>query len=206
MKTSKIRILIIFTLVFIVTFSIIPSVLAKPRKTYITDFLYECEIEDEGFSNSVENDDDMSKEATAYALEILDQFDLLQKKDLFGTVEKEINTTDLPDELEGNAKSRAGSGDPNIYKLYFLLKSLELLEDTNKDYEVSSSLKSKIRTFVDSLLQKDGGYAVSQTSTSATMASTYFALKIYDLLDKDYANKSITKYWIRKPISVYERL
>ena len=197
MKTSKIRILIIFTLVFIMTFSIIPSVQAKPRKTYITDFLYECEIEDEGFSNSVENDDDISEDATTYALEILDEFDLLQKKDLFGTVEHEINTTDLPDELEGSAKSEADSGDPDIYKLYFLLKSLEILEDNNGDYEVSSSLKGGIRTFADSLLQKGGGYAASQTSTSATMASTYFALKIYDLLDKDYANKSITIYWIR---------
>ncbi len=196
MKTSKIRMLIIFTLVFIITFSIIPSVLAKPRKTYITDFLYECEIEDEGFSNSVENNDDVSEEATAYALEILDEFDLLQKKDLFGTVEHEVNTTDLPEDLEDSAKSKAGSGDPDIYKLYFLLKSLELLEDTNKDYEVSSSLKSKINAFVDSLLQNGGGYAASKTSTSATMASTYFALKIYDLLDEDYASKSITKTWI----------
>jgi len=180
-----------------VTFSIIPSVLAKPRKTYITDFLYECEIEDEGFSSSVENDDDMSEEATAYALEILDQFEILQKKDLFGTVENEINTTDLPEELEDRAKSEAASGDPDIYKLYFLLKSLEILEDNNEDYEVSSSVKGGIRTFVDSLLQNGGGYAPSKTSDSATMASTYFALKIYDLLDKDYANKSITKNWVR---------
>jgi len=196
MKTSKIRILIIFTLVFIITLSIIPSVLAKPRKTYITDFLYECEIEDEGFSNSVENDDDVSEEATAYALEILDQFDLLQKKDLFGTVEKEINTTDIPEELEDRAKVEANLGDPDIYKLYFLLKSLEILEDNNEDYEVSSSLKGSIRTFVDSLLQYDGGYAASQTSTTATMASTYFAFKIYDLLGRDY-NKLITQNWIR---------
>ena len=196
MKTSKIRILIIFTLVFIMTFSIIPSVLAKPRKTYITDFLYECEIEDEGFSNSVENDDDVSDEATAYALEILDEFDLLQKKDLFGTVENEINTTDLPEELEDGAKVEAGRGDPDIYKLYFLLKSLELLEDNNEDYEVSSSLKGGIRTFVDSLLQYDGGYAASQTSTTSTMASTYYAFKIYDLLNRDY-NKLITQNWIR---------
>ena len=121
-KTSKIRTLIIFTLVFIITFSIIPSVLAKPRKTYISDFLYECEIEDEGFANSVDDDDDdVSEEATAYALAILDQFKLLQKKDLFGTVEHEVNTTDLSDELESKAKSEVGIGDPDIYKLYFKL-------------------------------------------------------------------------------------
>jgi prenyltransferase beta subunit len=197
MKTSKIRILLIFTLFLIITISIVPPVLAKPRKTYITDFLYECEIEDEGFGNSIENDDEVSEEATAYALEILDEFDLLQKKDLFGTVEHEINSTDLPEELEDNAEEVVESGDPDIYKLYFLLKSLELLEDTNEDYEVSSSVQGKIESFVDSLLQNGGGYAASKSSTSSTMTSTYFALKIYDLLDEDYANESITKNWIR---------
>ncbi len=173
-KTKKIRALIIFSLVFIITFSIIPSVLAKPRKTYITDFLYECEIKNEGFSNSAENDDDVSEEATAYALEILDEFNLLKTEELFQNEEnpfeitkKEINSTDLTEELEDNAKIESDSGDPDIYKLYFLLKSLELLEDTNEDYEVSSSVKSGIRTFVDSLLQNGGGYAASKTSTSS---------------------------------------
>ncbi|MFX1337349.1 MAG: prenyltransferase/squalene oxidase repeat-containing protein [Promethearchaeota archaeon] len=198
MKTSKIRIILIFTLIIIITLSLIPSVLAKPRKTYITDFLYECEIKDKGFANSVESDNHIvSKEATAYALEILKEFNLLQKKDLFGTVEHEVNTTHLPEELESNAESEVNSGDPDIYKLYFLLRSLYLLEDTNKDYEVGSSVRDNIKTFVDSLLQKDGGYSASKSSTTATMASTYFALKIYDLLDKSYANKSITKSWIR---------
>ena len=116
---------------------------------------------------------------------------------VFGTVEHEINTTDIPEELEDRARAEANLGDPDIYKLYFLLKSLEILEDNNEDYEISSSAKGGIRTFVDSLLQKGGGYAASKTSTTATMASTYFALKIYDLLDIDYANKSITQNWIR---------
>jgi len=195
MKTSKIRILIIFTLVFIITLSIIPSVLAKPRKTYITDFLYDCSIKDEGFSNSVENDDEVSEAATAYALEILDEFDLLQKKDLFGTVEKEINRTDLPEELENEAKDLAESG--NLYKLYFLWRSLVVLEENNKDYEISSSLKTKTETFLNSLLQIRGGYAPSKTSDSATIASTYFALKLYDIIDEDYTNESSTKNWVR---------
>ena len=194
-KTSKIRTLIIFTLVFIITLSIIPSVLAKPRKTYITDFLYDCSIKDEGFSNSVENDDEVSEAATAYALEILDEFDLLQKKDLFGTVEKEINRTDLPEELENEAKDLAESG--NLYKLYFLWRSLVVLEENNKDYEISSSLKTKTETFLNSLLQIRGGYAPSKTSDSATIASTYFALKLYDIIDEDYKNESITKDWVK---------
>ena len=197
MMRSKIRILIIFLLFFIITFSIIPAVLAKPRKTYITDFLYDCEIKDEGFSNSVENDDDVSDEATAYALEILDEFDLLQKKDIFGTVEHEVNTTDLPEKLEDDAKGMFTIGDVDIYDLYFLLNSLMILEDNNDEYDFSSSLKNDAITYLNSLLQNEGGYAPSSTSISATIASTYFALKIYDLLEEDYVNKSITKSWVR---------
>ena len=197
MMRSKIRILIIFLLFFIITLSIIPAVLAKPRKTYITDFLYDCEIKDEGFSNSVENDDDVSDEATAYALEILDEFDLLQKKDIFGTVQHEVNTTDLPEKLEDDAKGMFTIGDVDIYDLYFLLNSLMILEDNNDEYDFSSSLKNDAITYLNSLLQNEGGYAPSSTSISATIASTYFALKIYDLLEEDYVNKSITKSWVR---------
>jgi hypothetical protein len=197
MITSKIRILTIFLLFFIITLSLIPVVQAKPRKTYITDFLYECEIKDEGFSNSVENDDDVSEDATAYALEILDQFDLLQKKDIFGTVEHEVNTTDLPEELEDDAKGMFEIGNVDIYNLYFLLKSLMILEDNNDDYDISSSLENDAISYLDSLLHNEGGYVPSSTSTSATIASTYFALRIYDLLDEDFENETITKNWVR---------
>jgi hypothetical protein len=197
MKPSKIRLLIVFLLFFIITFSIIPVVLAKPRKTYITDFLYDCEIKNKGFSNSAENDDHVSDEATAYALEILEQFNLLQKRDFFGTVEHETNTTKLPDQLEDDAKSMFDSGNVDIYKLYFLLSSLIILEDTNEEYEVGSTLQNDAISYLDSLLQLEGGYTPSSSSTSSTIASTYFALKIYDLLDEIFENKSITKDWVR---------
>ena len=59
MKRTKIRLITIFTLIFVTTLSIIPAVYAKPRNTYLTDFLYECEVREEGFSNSAENDDEM---------------------------------------------------------------------------------------------------------------------------------------------------
>ena len=197
MIPSKIRLLIIFLLFFIITFSIIPAVLAKPRKTYITDFLYDCEIKNKGFSNSEENNKFVSDEATAYALEMLEEFDLLQKKDIFGTVEHEINTTKLPKDLEDKAKGMFGTGNVDIYDLYFLLKSLMILDDTNEKYDFSSSLKNDAITYLDSLLQLEGGYTPSSSSTSPTIASTYFALKIYDLLDEDFENKSITKNWVR---------
>ena len=46
-----------------ISFSIIPFALAKQRKTYLTDFLLSCEIKDEGFSNSPEEEDDVSFDA-----------------------------------------------------------------------------------------------------------------------------------------------
>ena len=65
MKTTKVRILAIFIIMLTVSFSIIPFALAKQRKTYLTDFLLSCEIKDEGFSNSPEEEDDISYDATA---------------------------------------------------------------------------------------------------------------------------------------------
>lgn len=197
MKHSRIRIFSIFLLFIIISFSVIPFVLAKERKTYIIDFLYDCEVNDEGFSNSAEDTDEISIEATAYALEILDDFDALQKKDIFQfEVEHEVNTTDLPDFLEDEAKDTVSQGENRLYNLYFFLKSLYILEDHNDEYSMSSSLEDNIKNYCDTLLQLGGGYAPTPTSDSATLASTYFALAIYDLLDESYANKSITKYWI----------
>ena len=69
-----------------------------------------------------------------------------------------------------------------------------ILEDNNEEYDGSSSLENDALTYINSLLQNDGGYAPSSTTTSATIASTYFALKIYDLLDEDFENEFMKYY------------
>ena len=51
-RVTKIRLITVVLLIFIVLVASIPYAFAKPRKTYITDFLMECLIDDEGFANS----------------------------------------------------------------------------------------------------------------------------------------------------------
>ena len=92
-------------LFLVISLSLSPFALAKTRKTYLSDFLLDNLIEDDGFSNCDredyrEDNDEVSYEATAYALEILGKYNLLEEKDLFGKVEKSHNSSDLQDELE----------------------------------------------------------------------------------------------------------
>ncbi|MFX1392653.1 MAG: prenyltransferase/squalene oxidase repeat-containing protein, partial [Promethearchaeota archaeon] len=183
MKISKIRILTIFMLFLVISLSISPLVLGKTRKTYLTDFLLDNLVEDEGFSNCNREDyrehsDEVDYEATAYALEILGKYQLLEKKDIFGTVEKTYNSSDLQDDLEKNLDSMFQTGNIDIYEIYYILRSLAQM-----DYEIGGALALQIRSYIDSTGQEDNGFSGSTTSSSSNLISTYFSLQIYDLLD-----------------------
>lgn len=175
-----------------ISFSIIPFALAKQRKTYLTDFLLSCEIKDEGFSNSPEEEDDVSFDATAYAIEILDDYNMLITRDIWGEVENTVNTSDLMEYLEDKGKDRADDINIDIYKTYFILKALNTLE-----YETSSSLENSIETYLDSLDRSGNGFAAISTSSSASITSTYFAMMTYELIDEKIPNESAHKAWIR---------
>ena len=192
MKTTKVRILTIFIIMLTISFSIIPFALAKQRKTYLTDFLLSCEIKDEGFSNSPEEEDDVSFDATAYAIEILDDYNMLITRDIWGEVENTVNTSDLMEYLEDKGKDRADDINIDIYKTYFILKALNTLE-----YETSSSLENSIETYLDSLDRSGNGFAAISTSSSASITSTYFAMMTYELIDEKIPNESAHKAWIR---------
>ncbi|MFX0077408.1 MAG: prenyltransferase/squalene oxidase repeat-containing protein [Candidatus Hermodarchaeota archaeon] len=184
MKISKIRILTIFMLFLVISLSLSPFALAKTRKTYLSDFLLDNLIEDKGFSNCDredyrEDNNEVSYEATAYALEILGKYNLLEEKDLFGKVEKRHNSSDLQDELEENLNSMYVSGIKDIYDTYYILKSLEEM-----DVDIDPILAFRIKSYLDAAAQSNGGFAATDTSTSATLISTYFALQIYDLIDQ----------------------
>ena len=58
-------------LILFFTLSIIPNVLGKTRRVYLTDYINSNEIEGQGFKNGISGLDDVSFEATAYALETL---------------------------------------------------------------------------------------------------------------------------------------
>ncbi len=192
MKTTKVRILTIFIIMLTVSFSIIPFALAKQRKTYLTDFLLSCEIKDEGFSNSPEEDDDISYDATAYAIEILDDYNMLITRDIWWEVENTVNTTDLMEYLEDKGKDKAEEINIDIYDTYFILNALDIL-----DYETSSSLENSVETYLDSLDQGGNGFAPISTSTSASITSTYFAMMTYELIDEKIPNESAHKAWIK---------
>ena len=192
MKTTKVRILTIFLIMLTVSFSIIPFALAKQRKTYLTDFLLSCEIKDEGFSKSPEEEDDISFEATAYAIEILDDYNMLITRDIWGEVENTVNTTDLMEYLEDKGKDEAEEINIDIYDTYFILNALDIL-----DYETSSSLENSVETYLDSLDQGGNGFAAISTSTSASITSTYFAMMTYELIDEKIPNESAHKAWIK---------
>ncbi len=171
-------------LFLVISLSLSPFALAKTRKTYLSDFLLDNFIDDEGFSNCNreeyrEDSDEVSYEATAYALEILGGYNLLEQKDLFGKVEKSYNSSDLQEDLEKTLDSMYGSGFEDIYDTYYILKSLE-----DMDVEIDGTLALQIKLYLDATAQSNGGFAGTDTSTSATLISTYFALQIYDLLDQ----------------------
>jgi len=192
LKTTKVRILTIFIIMLTVSFSIIPFALAKQRKTYLTDFLLSCEIKDEGFSNSPKEEDDISYEATAYAIEILDDYNMLITRDIWWEVENTVNTTDLMEYLEDKGKDKAEEINIDIYDTYFILNALDIL-----DYETSSSLENSVETYLDSLDQGGNGFAAISTSTSASITSTYFAMMTYELIDEKIPNESAHKAWIK---------
>ena len=175
-------------LFLVISLSISPLVLGKTRKTYLTDFLLDNLIEDEGFSNSNreeyrEHSDDVDYEATAYALEILENYQLLEKKDIFGTVEKTYNSSDLQEDLESSIDSMFQTGNIDLYIIYYILKSLE-----GMDFDIEGILALQIKTYIDSNAQDDGGFSGSSTSSSSNLISTYFTLQIYDLLDLPIPN------------------
>ncbi len=181
---SKYLNLIVIVLVLIFLLSAIPAVLGKSRKSYLIDFVYSNEIEGYGFSNSKDNGETLSFEATAYALQILDSSGRnphdasLLKENLKENITEILNEEVL------------------IYDLYFLLKSLEILEE---EVSIDTALKNRIFEYLNQTEQVGGGFSISNTSTSVSLSSTYFVIQIYSLINESVTiHKDITlhKNWV----------
>ncbi|MBD3339387.1 MAG: hypothetical protein GF353_09780 [Candidatus Lokiarchaeota archaeon] len=190
MKGSKLRILTVSIIAFIILLSIIPFVLGKPRKTYITDFVLDHEEEDEGFVNCNREEDRVSNQATAYGLEILDDFDLLVKKDIFGTVEKTVNSSDLVEELEDKIISLSALDTTSLSDIYFLCQALTVLDEEIEDNAFLSA-----KGFVDSKQDVGGGFA-SRDDGLPNLISTCLALNIYEMIDETIPNIESHKSFI----------
>jgi prenyltransferase beta subunit len=176
---SKYLNLIVIVLMLIFLFSAIPAVLGKSRESYLIDFIYDNEIEGFGFSNSKDDDNQVSFEATAYALQILDSS---------GKNPHDVSL--LKENLKANI-TEIFNEEEFIYKVYFLLKSLEILEEP-----IDANLQDKIYEYINQTEQAGGGFSITNVSTSASLSSTYFVIQIHSLINQSVYNATLHKNWV----------
>ncbi len=160
--------------------NVIPSVFGKTRNAYLTSYISNNEISSRGFSNAISGDLDESFESTAYAIEILDSY---------GKKPSEIE--ELQENLNANLTAVLNNKDLNLYELYFLLKSLTLL-----DYSIELNLVNRIYTFLNGTIQVAGGFSLSNTSTSVSIISTFYVIQLFSLIDRPIENSSLHKNWV----------
>lgn len=179
----KYRNFIILSFVLVLTINAIPSVLGKTRRSYLLDFILNTEVEGEGFSNIISGEGGeelVSLEATAYALSILNDMGLVL--DDFASIDTQ---------LEGRIEEMFDDNQVNIYDLYYLLNSLNLIE-----YTLDSSLSNRIYQFLNETSQPTGGFSFSNTTHLSSLSSSYYVIQIYTLIQQPIVNLSIHKDWI----------
>ncbi|MHA1987085.1 MAG: prenyltransferase/squalene oxidase repeat-containing protein [Promethearchaeota archaeon] len=170
-------------LILFFTLNIIPSVLGKTRRVYLTDYVLSNEIEGQGFKNGQISGNDVSFEATAYALEILSNL---------GRSAQE--TTSLQTNLEAEINNMF-NGIVNLYDLYYLLKSLFIID---RDYSIDGSLKNRIYQYLNDTEQVGGGFSFLNATISPSLSSTYFVVQIHSLLapSQTLQNMTLHKDWV----------
>ncbi|MFX0022794.1 MAG: prenyltransferase/squalene oxidase repeat-containing protein [Candidatus Hermodarchaeota archaeon] len=179
----KYRNFIIISFLFILTISAIPSVLGKTRRSYLLDFILNTEVEGEGFSNVISGEGGeelVSLEATAYALNIIDNLDISLN-----------DYTSIDTKLEDKIEDMFDADEVNIYDLYYLLKSLNLIE-----YTIDSSLSNRIYKFLNETMQPTGGFSFSNSTHLSSLTSTYYVIQLYSLIQQPIVNISIHKDWV----------
>ncbi|MFX1304351.1 MAG: hypothetical protein ACFE9X_13430 [Promethearchaeota archaeon] len=174
----KIRNFISIIFILLIPSVFIPSVLAKTRQSYLTSFIYSNEFGSEGFANA--NNNSVSIEATAYALDILDAY---------GKNPNDIET--LRTNLEDNIKDMFDTDNVDLYNLYYLLKSLKIL-----DHEIDTEYTNRIYKYINDTEQVSGGFSYSNSSASASISSTYYVIQIYFLINKTIDNITLHKNWV----------
>ncbi|UCC19105.1 MAG: terpene cyclase/mutase family protein [Promethearchaeota archaeon] len=175
---NKFRNLIICFFILFLSLYLIPSVLAKTRLSYLTSFVLDNEIDGNGFSNTVGLG--VSYEATASALEILEHY---------GINPHEIE--DLKSNLEDTITDMFDTNSVNLYSLYSLMKSLEIL-----NHDIDTLLLDRIYQYLNDTEQVGGGFSYSNASTSVSLTYTYYVIQLYSLIDKPVVNITIHKDWI----------
>jgi len=163
----KFKYFTIISLFLIVLIVITPIVSAKPRNKYLTDFIFAQQDDSIGFGES--------DQETAYALEMIDYFNLYVIQGLFGSTTK-VDISAFKDNLEEKLENLFDDGESDLFKIYYLLKALDIL-----DYPIDSDLKDEIYDYLNQTEHLEGGFRLNTILLSADMISTYFAYKIVDL-------------------------
>jgi len=176
----KYRNLIIIIFLLLITINAIPSVLGKTRQSYLTSFVLNNEIEQKGFTNGILSEETISLDATAYALEILEDY---------GINPHEIEA--LQNNLEKSIDEMFDTDEINLYDLYYLMKSLNYLQ-----YEIDIALENRIYQYLNDSEQIGGGFSPSNTSSSASLASTYYIIQLYSLINETIENLPVHKNWV----------
>ncbi|NVM37799.1 MAG: hypothetical protein HWN81_19565 [Candidatus Lokiarchaeota archaeon] len=176
----KYRNLFILIFLLLITLNAIPSVLGKTRQSYLTSFVKKNEIENRGFSNAFSSEDIVSFEATTYALEILEDY---------GINPNEIEA--LQNNLENDIGEMFDENKVNLYDLFYLMKSLNILQ-----YEIDTDLENRIYQYLNDTEQIGGGFSFSNTSSSASLASTYYIVQLYSLINESIGNLLVHKNWV----------
>ena len=158
----------------------IPSVLGRTRNAYLIDFVLDSEIESFGFSNGIGEDQSVSFEATAFAIDIMNYYS-----------KSPSNIKNLQEELKENINNMFDIGNVDLYDLYYLTYSLKLL-----DYSFDISLVDKISLFLNGTQQINGGFSISNSSKSVSITSTFYVIELLGLIDQPVTNISSHKNWV----------
>ena len=175
----------------VISISIAPWVLAKPRKTYITDYLLDRELGDKGFSNSVKENKSISYEATAYALEILSYYDLYEYQEWF-EIKANVNRTEMDDNIIDKLEEELDKSPIHLYNVYFLLVALKYLNAT-----ISSTIEEDLKDFLTSIRKKSGGFSTNNKTILPNVIASYFAIKTHDLINYKIPNKEDHLDWLK---------
>ncbi len=187
---KRYRYLNVSVLIGLVAFTIIPFVAAQPRKTYLTNFLIDNQKTNKGFVNT-NFTDSVDFEATVMALEMINYYNLFTVKDWFGTKTDKVNGTRMQKSIKGKVGDMIDAGTWDIYELYYMLKSIDILNGS-----IGSDREDEIKSYLDKTFRSGGGFAATNVSSYASVASTYFVIKIHDLIGKSLDNKDLHIDWL----------
>jgi len=165
--------------------SITPVALAKTRQSHLIDFIYDHQKGNESFGESPQD--------TANAIEILDSNNAYTVEILFEET-KSVDKSALKVYLGDEIQAMFDTGEIDIYKIYYLLQTLNTLETLERSLD--SDLHDKIYNYINETVQIGGGFSPTNTSNNANMVSTYYIYNIFTIIGETVGNQTLHKSWI----------